>query len=344
MSVQKLTESHFKVKDINRKWMDAAVSTFGKQKALGKLPLLWDAHNEKGKAAKVIGRLDNLRVQDMDGSPWMVADVIITDEAHKAKFLAGASPSKSVEFQPDNHYLRGLALLDGHEGHFDYGIPDFVPEGLYDELVALGADSTCTVLCHSAANTATGAIPMTKEELQAMLLENNKALLAEVDKKLSANPKSSTTDVDAALAEVKASADSRVALAEAKANRKAKIDTYSVALHAKSKTPLALVRKKLEGFQTDEGMDTYYEGAMAAKDEDVKLGIEREHGDAPDLKAEFEEMKARYKDAHGVELRQSFDDYKRLAASLTPEGIAARNDRHSARGVTSVRNTEEAFA
>ena len=76
----------------------------------------------------------------------------------------------------------------------------------------------------------------------------------------------------------------------------------------------------------------------------MKLGIEREHGDSPDLKAEFEEFKNAYREAHGVELRQSFADYKRLAASITGKGLQERTDRHASRGVISVKDNMEAFA
>lgn len=346
MSVQTLTESHFKIKTIDKKWMAKGLQTFEANKAKGKLPYLWDRHNSKETPAKVIGRLDKLRIDDLNGAPWYFADVIITSPEHQQKFLNGEYPSKSVEFQPDNHYLRGLALLDGHEGHFDATIPDFVPEGLYDELVALGADATCTVLCHSASPFAKGnTMTLSKEDLAAIAETLKPVVEGIVDVKLAANkPTVSNGDVMADLQQVREEAEAKANVKLAKLQRDNKIEAYAVALNAKTATPLALCRKALEKGETLAHIDDIYKHMMSQKNEDVKLGVEREHGDSPDLKAEYEDVKARYKDAHGVELRQSFDDYKRLAASLTPEGLAARNDRHSARGVTAVRNTEEAFA
>ena len=171
MGPQKLTKKHFKQKNIDRAWMEKALDTFKLLKGKGKMPYLWDRHNERGTAAEVIGRLDNLKIKELDGEDWLYADVIITDERHKQKFLEGKSPSKSVEFQPDNYYLRGLALLDGHEGYFDYGIPDFVPDGLYEELKALGLSPDAnTVLCHSKANAMGGpAMDFTLDDVKAAI-------------------------------------------------------------------------------------------------------------------------------------------------------------------------------
>ena len=347
MGPQKLEEKHFKNKVIDRAWMNKALATFAKQREVGKRPLLWDAHNTKDKAARVIGRLDNLRIEELDSQPWLYADVIITDESQQAKFLAGGAPSKSVEFQPDNHYLRGLALLDGHEGHFDYGIPDFVPEGLYEELVALGADTACTVLCHSGAQTAKGTTTMTNEELLAAINAANKPLLeklntleAELATVKNAKPASTqTADVDAALKQVSDQKDAEKQVEVARVKRNAKIDAYTVQLASKTKTPEALVKRKLESFKTDEGMDEYFKNSMKNQEEDVKLGIEREHGDSPDLAAEFKEFKELY-----PENKQTFAEYKRLAKSLTSEGLQSRAERHGSRGVVSVREGVEAFA
>lgn len=341
MGPQKLTEKHFKVKDIDRGWMQRALDTFTANKAKGKMPYLWDRHNSREQAAQVIGRLDNLRIDQLEGADWLFADVIITDPAHKQKFLEGKSPSKSVEYQPDNYYLRGLALLDGHEGHFDFEVPDFVPAGLYDELVALGLNAECTVLCHSSATTAKGN-DMDMEALKALLAENNKQLLAEVDKKLSAAKPTVGVDVDEALRQVEQQKEAEKQVALARVQREAKINAYAAQLTAKTKTPEALVKRKLESFKTDEGMDEYFKNSMKNAEEDVKLGIEREHGDSPDLRAEFDAFKARYRDEHGVELRQSFDDYKRLANSLTSVGLRERADRHNSRGV--VQLGESTFA
>lgn len=347
MGPQVLTEKHFKVKDIDREWMLKGIETFAKNKGIGKLPYLWDRHNSKDKAAQVIGRLDNLRIGELDGEPWYFADVIITDSEFQQKFLSGKTPSKSVEFQPDNYYLRGLALLDGHEGHFDAGIPDFVPEGLYDELVALGLNAECTVLCHSSATTAMGAtMSLTKEDLAAIAETMKPVVEGIVDAKLAASKGTVNNNGDV-MADLQKVRDEERAAAEvklAKEKRQNKIDAYAEAMAAKTKTPVALCRKALEKGETLTHIDDIYRFAMKGAEADVKLGIEREHGDSPDLKAEFEEFKNAYREAHGVELRQSFADYKRLAASITGKGLQERTDRHASRGVISVKDNMEAFA
>lgn len=346
MGPQKLEEKHFKNKNIDRAWMNRAIETFTKQSKIGKRPLLWDAHNTKDKAARVIGRLDNLRITEINGEDWLCADVIITDEAHQSKFLAGGSPSKSVEFQPDNHYLRGLALLDGHEGHFDYGIPDFVPEGLYEELVALGADTGFTVLCHSQAETAKGNT-MTNEELLAAINAANKPLLdklnaVEAELATVKNAKQTSTNAGDPMEEVqkiRAEAEAAANVKLSKIQRDNKIDSYAVAVSAKTKTPVSLCKKALEKGETLAHIDDIYKHLMSKADEDVKLGIEREHGDAPDLEAEFKAFKENY-----PENKQTFGEYKRLAKSLTSEALQSRFERHSSRGVVSVQENEQAFA
>jgi hypothetical protein len=292
MGPQKLTEDHFKNKDIGAEWMNKAVDTFKLLKSKGKLPYLWDRHNKKDSPATVIGRMDNMRVLELDGEPWLYADVLITDPAHQQKFLDGKTPSKSAEYQPDKFYLRGLALLDGMEGRFDFTVPDFVPDGLYEELKALGVEApdADTVLCQAASNAATGDTEMTEEQFKAMLEANNKSIMEAVDKKLSKTP----TDVDAALEEVRNSERAKSQVAISHANRQAKIEAYTVQLAAKTGTPDALLRKKLDGFKEQETMDLYFKNEMAKPSEDVRLGIEREASDTPDIDESYEEYKANH--------------------------------------------------
>lgn len=341
MGPQKLTEKHFKVKDINGKWMSRAIETFAEQKRVGKMPLLWDRHNTREEAAQVIGRLDNLRVEEHNGEPWLYADVIITDEMHKQKFLEGKSPSKSVEFQPDSYYMRGLALLDGHEGHFDYGIPDFVPEGLYEELKALGLSTDATVMCYSTVNNAMGEAmtPSLDEIKQAVteIVEPMNQRLTAIEQKVGmggeqAPPQQEQTppqqeappqekkmskDVDAALAEIQAEERNRYNAELARVKRDAKIDNYTLTLCGKTGMNETLVRKKLNSFQSEEAMDLYVKEALKKQDEDIKLGIEREHGDKPDLREEYEAYCKRFKQVHGVESPSDFNTYVQLSENLT---------------------------
>lgn len=337
MGPQKLTEKHFEVKDIDEAWMDKAVENFAKQKKIGKLPLLWDRHNTREVAANVIGRLDNMRVEHLNGEAWLYADVIITAESHKAKFLEGGSPSKSVEFQPDNYYMRGLSLLDGHEGHFDYGIPDFVPEGLYDELVALSLDPKVTVLCHSKSNNATGApMDFSLEDVKAAIV----AVVEPINQRLQAieqkvgmasekppegqQPEGGETkpapnegnqnmskDVDTALDDIRREERARYDAGLAAVKRQAKIDNYTLTLTTKTGMSDAIVRKKLNSFQSDEALDLYVKGEMKRADDDVKLDMEREHRGDPDLAEEHENFCKRYNS------KIDFDQYVRLSENLT---------------------------
>lgn len=182
---------------------------------------------------------------------------------------------------------------------------------------------------------------MTNEELLAALNGKFEAIGAEVKSLKSEletvkNAKQPVGDVDAALKQIGDQKDAERQVELARVKRDAKISAYTVQLAGKTKTPEALVKRKLESFKTDEGMDEYFKNSMKNAEEDVKLGIEREHGDSPDLRTEFDDFKARYKDEHGVELRQSFDDYKRLAKAISSEGLRERADKHNARGVTQV--------
>lgn len=307
MGPQKLTEKHFKQKNIDRAWMEKALDTFKLLKGKGKMPYLWDRHNERGVAAEVIGRLDNLRIKELDGDDWLYADVIITDERHKQKFLEGKSPSKSVEFQPDNYYLRGLALLDGHEGHFDYGIPDFVPEGLYDELKALGLEPDAnTVLCHSKANAMGGpAMDFTLDDVKAAITGAIQPVIQRIDaleqKVGGGSPAPAPAagaqmgkDIEEDIKAIKDAERSKYLAEIEKVKRKAKIDGYTVQLAAKAGITEKLARKQLEAFETDEAMDLYFKEAMKKKDEDVKLSVEREHGENPDMHEQWENYKTRY--------------------------------------------------
>jgi hypothetical protein len=353
MGPQKLREKQFKVKDINEGWMKKALETFETQQAKGKLPLLWNRHNERNKAAEVIGRLDNLRIEHLDGEPWLYADVLITDEVEIEKFLKGKSPSKSVEFQPDNYYLRGLALLDGQEGHFDYGIPDFVPEGLYDELKALGMSPEAgTVLCHSKANQMEGpTMDFTLDDVKAAITEVVAPIterLNKIEQKVGmggeggqppaqppqapAGGANMNRDVEDDLKAIKSAERDRYNAEIAKVKRRAKIDGYAAQLVGKAGLTEKLARKQLESFESEEAMDLYFKEAMKKSDEDVKLGIEREHGDHPDLREEWEGYKTRHNsnisfdEFRDVILRAEFNkDYgNKTVHSVTPTaGLAS---------------------
>ena len=187
---------------------------------------------------------------------------------------------------------------------------------------------------------------MTHEDLLAAINAANKPLLdklnaveTELATVKNAKRDASTGDpmdeIQKVRAQAKAESDAEMTIKL----RKAKTDTMSIALSGKTKTPVSLVRKKLDSFKSEEAMDLYYENAMKAAEEDVKLGIEREHGDSPDLEAEFKAFKENY-----PENKQTFNEYKRLAKSLTSEGLQARTERHTTRGVVAVREGVEAFA
>jgi hypothetical protein len=366
MGPQKLTEKHFKIKNIDDVWMAKAIETFAEQKRVGKMPLLWDRHNTREAAAQVIGRLDNMRVEDFNGEPWLFADVVIVDEAHKQKFLEGKSPSKSVEFQPDSYYMRGLALLDGHEGHFDYGIPDFVPEGLYEELKALGLSTDATVMCYSKINNAMGApMDFSLEDVKAAIVE----VVTPIQQEISAikqhvgmgggeappakeapaeqptppavpapEEKKMSKDIDSALDSIREEERNRYNAELANIKRQAKIDLYTMTLSAKTGTPEKLVRKQLESFKSEEAMDLYVKNSQDKKNEDVKLGIEREQGDKPDLRDEYEVYVKRFKAANGVEPTSDFETYVQLAENLNKP-----KDRRG-KAVHAVRDAGGAFA
>lgn len=118
-------------------------------------------------------------------------------------------------------------------------------------------------------------------------------------------------DVDDALDALRHEERARYNAELANVKRKAKIDLYTMTLSAKTGTPEALVRKKLNSFQSEEAMDLYVKNTQDKKDEDVKLGIEREHGDSPDLRDEWEGYKTRYNS------NIDFDTYKSLAERMT---------------------------
>lgn len=90
----------------------------------------------------------------------------------------------------------------------------------------------------------------------------------------------------------------------AKVKRRAKIDGYAAQLVGKAGLTEKLARKQLESFESEEAMDLYFKEAMKKSDEDVKLGIEREHGDNPDMHEQWEGYKTRYNS------KISFDEFK----------------------------------
>lgn len=318
--------------DIDQAWLASAVETFKMLKGKGKRPLVFRGHNTKQKAATVIGHWDNIALSQLDGEPWITGDMILTDAEDIAKFERGGYPSKSAEFQPKMKYLRGVALLDGHEGHFDYSVPDLVPQGVYADL---GLETSDLVLCHSVSPIVKEKT-MTHEELLAAIQAANKPLVDKIDalsKEVDSVKlgKSADTDVNAALDQVRAEEAAKAEVKLAKERHNAKVGMYTAQLSAKTKTPATLVRKKLESFKSDEAMDVYFEHAIKQAEEEVKLGIEQEHGDAPDLRAEYEAFKENYPDC-----KQTYSDYVRLSKSLEPVALAARSERHTVRNAVAL--------
>jgi hypothetical protein len=117
-------------------------------------------------------------------------------------------------------------------------------------------------------------------------------------------------DVDDALDALRAEERTRYDAEIARVKRNAKIDNYALKLTSKTGTSEVLVRKKLNSFQSEEAMDLYVKESLKKQDDDVKLGIEREHGDRPDLKEEWENYKSLYKSDI------DFDTYVRLGENM----------------------------
>ena len=158
---------------------------------------------------------------------------------------------------------------------------------------------------------------MTNEELLAALNGKFEAINTEIKSLKSEvdtvkNAKSGTGDVETALQQVRDEERASAEVKLAKAQRNATITAYTAQLAAKTKTPETLLRKKLESFTTQEGMDEYFKAAMKAAADDVKLVVEREHGDAPDLEEEFKAFKENYPDC-----RATFADYVRNAKAVS---------------------------
>ena len=121
--------------DIDVTWLNKAVTVFMERKqVLNRRPLAMRRHNVKGLPAEVVGRLDNLRVENN----WIIGDVTVTNPLAIEKLKRGEFPTRSAEFDPERHLLWGLSLTEGQEGHFD----DDLPELVLEELVHLGIVKT----------------------------------------------------------------------------------------------------------------------------------------------------------------------------------------------------------
>lgn len=123
-------------KPIDEAWFKAAVSLFGQRKALGKLPRFKAGHKEE---APVIGRIADLAFD----TPWLYADILITEPEAIKKFERGEMPSLSAEFVPSMEFplLWGVACTHGDMGHFDIEKEDFMPAELLEQMKGLSAGS-----------------------------------------------------------------------------------------------------------------------------------------------------------------------------------------------------------
>lgn len=163
-------------------------------------------HNDykNGKAAPVIGYIEpGSRYIDGD---WIKARLRVTSPAEVEKVKRGELPNRSPEFikrGPNKGYMWALAATEGLPGHFDDRLPALLLEKIpltnVPELATLSAEDEPAIAtlqvpaltlspvpsspANPNANTETG-MSFTKDELKAMLAENNAEIMKGVDAKL----------------------------------------------------------------------------------------------------------------------------------------------------------------
>lgn len=287
--------------DIDTAWLKKAIKTFEDDKKEGKRPQLLRRHNTKNTPAEVIGRLDNLRMQD----GWLVADILVTNPDAIDKLKRGEMPSRSAEFSPGRNFLKGLSLIEGQEGHFDSRLPELVLQEL--------------VLLHTTEDGLQVQMnrPITQEQTNMLTTEDLaqlKSLIAEtVDERLnkllddgaaaddlpSDDPESEVTK---AVAGIQADADEKLA-AQFRTN---KIDSYVVALRSKGTIYTDnQLRQIFAKYTTMEGIDATALRLSYMKDTEIKLEIETDH-ETPkiedELKAEYAQYMKNYPDSKTTEL------------------------------------------
>lgn len=161
--------------EIDEAFMRDSAARFRADAAKGRLfPLTL---NHRGKR---VGRIVNQDVAPHNGQPTFVEDILITDPETQARWLRGELPEISADIDLARREVFATSLLETGEGHFGHeDIGQVYPKELQVAFEAEGHKLE-TTLCLAAEK----ETDMTLEELKALLAENNKVILAEVDKKL----------------------------------------------------------------------------------------------------------------------------------------------------------------
>lgn len=316
--------------DIDIPWFEKTIVNFKARRAMGRRPQLYRGHNTKTKAAPVIGRLDNLRIND---SNWLTADILVTDPEVAEKFRRGEMTNRSAEFSPGLNYLKGLSLLDGHEGHFDSRLPELVLEELTlkkaegDEEILFVTLNRPIELKEETMALSTEDIAMLRtliqEELVSLMKEG-----AEVAPETAAEPELEgetegsghlegekiEEEVSLKLKAIKDDAESKVAAMA----RKQEIDTYIVALKAEDNVFTdRQLRKMFEEMETAEGRKEKFKRLKLLTPIDIKLEIEAEYT-TPSVEVQLREEYQANEESWKVK-GVTEDDYVRLTADTTKD-------------------------
>ena len=141
---------------LDEKWFNEAIAVSRVRAMKGKNSSTFYKHTSD-KTAKTVGVLENLRFEDH----FLVGDVTIDDPEVAAKVESGELSEWSIEFNYQNRYIAGVAILEkGKEGHFSEEMLEYEYEGIDEGKTILTSLMYKPVLMDT---------KMTKEEIQLMI-------------------------------------------------------------------------------------------------------------------------------------------------------------------------------
>jgi hypothetical protein len=161
--------------EIDEAFMRESAARFKADASKGRLfPLTL---NHRGRR---VGRIVNQDVVSHNGQPTFIEDILITEPATQERWLRGELPEISADIDLARREVFATSLLEEGEGHFGFDdIGQVYPKELQVAFEGEGHKLETTLCLQAEKET-----DMTPDELKALLAENNKVILAEVDKKL----------------------------------------------------------------------------------------------------------------------------------------------------------------
>ena len=145
---------------LDSKWFDEAIAVHRVRSLKGKFPSVFMNHTSD-KNSKIIGKITSLRFENN----LLIADLELDAGPIADQFEKGELQSRSIEFNYQNRFIAGVAILDkSKEGHFEEELSEVALED-----VDFGKITVTSLVYQDTT--------MTKEEIQLMIDTAVKAAL-----------------------------------------------------------------------------------------------------------------------------------------------------------------------